>query len=56
MWRASAWLTAGGMLVGALTAPGAGASSGPSIDYLYVESNEGGSSGGHVALRFGDHR
>jgi hypothetical protein len=23
------------------------------IDYLYVEANEGGSSGGHVALRFG---
>src|SRR5262245_30996704 len=25
-----------------------------SIDYLYVESNEGGSSGGHVALRLGE--
>lgn len=24
-----------------------------SFDYLYIESNEGGSSGGHVALRFG---
>ena len=24
------------------------------IDYLYVEANEGDSSGGHVALRFGD--
>jgi hypothetical protein len=24
-----------------------------SIDYLYIEANEGGSSGGHVALRFG---
>lgn len=24
------------------------------VDYLYVESNEGGSSGGHVALRIGD--
>src|SRR6516165_6134528 len=24
------------------------------IDYLYIEANEGDSSGGHVALRFGD--
>lgn len=24
------------------------------IDYLYIEANEGGSSGGHVAIRFGD--
>ena len=24
------------------------------VDYLYVEANEGGSSGGHVAIRFGD--
>ena len=26
----------------------------PGVEYLYVESNEGGSSGGHVALRVGD--
>ncbi len=25
----------------------------PAVDYLYVEANEGGSSGGHVALRIG---
>src|SRR5262249_11424850 len=24
------------------------------VDYLYIEANEGGSSGGHVAIRFGD--
>jgi len=24
------------------------------FDYLYIEANEGGSSGGHVAVRFGD--
>ena len=29
------------------------ASSMPSFDYLYLEANEGGSSGGHVAIRFG---
>ena len=33
--------------VAALAAPGA------SFDYLYIESNEGGSSGGHAAIRFG---
>ena len=26
-----------------------------SFDYLYIESNEGGSSGGHTAIRFGPH-
>lgn len=26
----------------------------PSIDYLYVDANEGGASGGHAAIRFGD--
>jgi hypothetical protein len=24
------------------------------VDYLYIEANEGGSSGGHSAIRFGD--
>src|SRR5262245_15807417 len=24
------------------------------VDYLYIEANEGGSSGGHAAIRFGD--
>jgi hypothetical protein len=32
----------------------AAASPSPSVDYVYVEANEGGSSGGHVALRVGD--
>jgi len=32
----------------------AAAETGPGVEYLYVESNEGGSSGGHVALRVGD--
>ncbi|MEM7410161.1 MAG: hypothetical protein AAF430_08015 [Myxococcota bacterium] len=26
-----------------------------SFDYLYIEANEGGSSGGHTAIRFGEH-
>src|SRR5262245_52207695 len=30
------------------------AAAGPAIDFLYVEANEGGSSGGHAALRLGD--
>ena len=33
---------------------GAGAARGAAVDYLYLESNVGGSSGGHVALRFGE--
>ncbi len=32
----------------------ADAESATGVEYLYVESNEGGSSGGHVALRLGD--
>ena len=54
MWRLSAGL-AFASLLGAVSA-GAGVQAEPArfIDYLYVESNEGGSSGGHVALRFGD--
>jgi hypothetical protein len=38
---------------GAAGAEGGGAFA--SFDYLYVEANEGGSSGGHAALRLGDH-
>ena len=38
----------------ALVAPGAPAATGRFVDYLYVDSNEGGSSGGHTALRLGD--
>ena len=33
-------------------APGAAAAA--TFDYLYIESNEGGSSGGHAAVRLGD--
>ncbi len=40
-------------LAGTLLAP-APARSGPVVEYLYVEANEGGSSGGHVALRLGE--
>ena len=38
----------------ALAAPAAAAEPGRHIDYLYIEANEGGSSGGHVALGLGD--
>lgn len=39
----------------ALLAPGPGYAAAPrAVDYLYVEANEGGSSGGHVAFRFGE--
>jgi hypothetical protein len=37
-----------------LAAPAAAAEPGRHIDYLYIEANEGGSSGGHVALGLGD--
>jgi hypothetical protein len=47
------WLVAGGLLV-ATVAPAAHAAAAPSIDYLYVEANEAGSSGGHAAIRFGE--
>jgi len=40
----ASWLTASSALA---TVPEA------SFDYLYIESNEGGSSGGHTAIRFG---
>src|SRR5262247_4624789 len=35
-------------------APAAAAELGRRVDYLYIEANEGGSSGGHVALGLGD--
>jgi hypothetical protein len=37
-----------------LAAAGARAAPRPTIDYLYVDANEGGASGGHAAIRFGD--
>jgi len=49
--RGAAWLS---LLLGCLAASTAvAASEDASFDYLYVESNEGGSSGGHTAIRFG---
>lgn len=41
-------------LAGLLLAP-APARGAPVVEYLYIDANEGGSSGGHVALRLGDH-
>src|SRR5437867_6744218 len=46
-------LSLGVMLVAGLGHTAA-AETGSGVEYLYVESNEGGSSGGHVALRVGD--
>jgi len=45
------WL--GATLLVGLSSPAA-AETGRSVEYLYIEANEGGSSGGHVALRLGD--
>ena len=45
------WL--GAMLLAGLS-PAAAAETTRSVEYLYIEANEGGSSGGHVALRLGD--
>src|SRR5215813_314239 len=50
LWRL-VWL--GALLLGGLTPP-ALADDGATVEYLYVEANEGGSSGGHVGLRLGD--
>src|SRR5262245_28987420 len=51
------WLWQLGWLGALLLASGAlpaFAYDGPAVEYLYVEANEGGSSGGHVALRLGE--
>lgn len=47
---ATAFQLALGLLLCGVAAPAAGAS----FDYVYVEANEGGSSGGHSAIRFGE--
>jgi hypothetical protein len=52
--RRGAGLVFAGLLVAVSAGAGVCAEPARFIDYLYVESNEGGSSGGHVALRFGD--
>ena len=41
------------VLLSCLIASTAAATREKSFDYLYIESNEGGSSGGHTAIRFG---
>lgn len=48
------WSRAGILLTGLLAAGPAGAAPPPSIDFLYADANEGGASGGHSAIRFGD--
>lgn len=55
--RTSSTVRLGAVLVlvaSLLVASGAGAAPPPTIDYLYVDANEGGASGGHAAIRFGD--
>lgn len=54
MRRARGGLVVGGLLVALAATPGVHAAPGRTIDYIYVEANEAGSSGGHAAIRFGD--
>jgi hypothetical protein len=49
--RRGLWL--GAMILAGLS-PAAAAEDGRGVEYLYIEANEGGSSGGHIALRLGD--
>src|SRR5215510_613974 len=48
------WLLALGATLLTFVAPAAAGELGRRADYLYIEANEGGSSGGHVALGLGD--
>ena len=41
-------------LLALMPAAAAAAEPPPAIDYLYADANEGGASGGHAAIRFGD--
>ncbi len=52
--RRFGWMHATVVALAALANAGAAAPGERTIEYLYVDSNEGGSSGGHVALRFDD--
>jgi hypothetical protein len=53
--RTDAARVAAVLLLASLLAPGgATAAAAPAVDYLYADANEGGASGGHVAIRFGD--
>lgn len=45
---------AGLLLAGLLAAAPAWAAPPPTIDFVYADANEGGASGGHSAIRFGD--
>src|SRR5262245_37559210 len=47
------WLRAGVLLASFLAAAPARAGA-PRLEYVYADANEGGASGGHAALRFGD--
>ena len=47
-------LAVGGLLAALTVAPAAHAAPDRTIDYLYVDANEAGGSGGHAAIRFGD--
>ena len=53
MGRLRRWLWLGAVLLVGLSSAAA-AETGRSVEYLYIEANEGGSSGGHVALALGD--
>ena len=53
MGRLRRGLSLGAVLLVGLSSAAA-AETGRSVEYLYIEANEGGSSGGHVALRLGD--
>ena len=47
------WLRAGVLMASLLAAAPAQAAP-PRLEYIYADANEGGASGGHAALRFGD--
>ena len=48
------WISALCLLAWALAPGTASAAEGPGVQFLYIEANEGGASGGHVGLRLGD--
>jgi hypothetical protein len=51
--RLALGLSVGCALLGFASTTSAAVSENTTFDYLYIESNEGGSSGGHTAIRFG---
>ncbi len=48
------WSRAGLLLAGLFASTPVGAAPPPAIDFVYADANEGGASGGHSAIRFGD--